>query len=101
MVVEEPSVVETIEILKGVRGAYEEHHRLKISDEALDAAAQLSARYVTERFLPDKAIDLIDESSSRVRMYKSPSAKEAKELMSQLRELRQNYALGPGRWAQR
>jgi len=93
VVVEEPSVDETIEILKGVRGAYEEHHRLKISDEALDAAAQLSSRYVTERFLPDKAIDLIDESSSRVRMYKSPSAQEAKGLMTQLRELRQNFAL--------
>jgi ATP-dependent Clp protease ATP-binding subunit ClpC len=93
VIVEEPSVEETIEILKGVRGAYEEHHRLKISDEALDAAAQLSARYVTERFLPDKAIDLIDESSSRVRMYKSPSAQEAKDLMNQLREMRQNYAL--------
>jgi ATP-dependent Clp protease ATP-binding subunit ClpC len=93
VVVEEPTVDETIEILRGVRGAYEEHHRLKISDEALDAAVQLSARYVTERFLPDKAIDLIDESSSRVRMYKSPSAQEAKELMGQLRETRQNYEL--------
>ncbi|MCC6955947.1 MAG: ATP-dependent Clp protease ATP-binding subunit, partial [Anaerolineales bacterium] len=93
VIVEEPSVDETIEILKGVRGAYEEHHRLKISDEALDAAAQLSSRYVTERFLPDKAIDLIDESSSRVRMYKSPSAQMTKELMNQLRELRQNYTL--------
>jgi ATP-dependent Clp protease ATP-binding subunit ClpC len=93
VIVDEPSVDETIEILKGVRGAYEEHHRLKISDEALDAAAHLSARYVTERFLPDKAIDLIDESSSRVRMYKSPLAKDAKDLMSQLRELRQNFAL--------
>ena len=58
-----------------MRAAYEEHHRLAISDEALEAAAHLSARYVTERFLPDKAIDLIDESSSRVRMYKSPAAK--------------------------
>ena len=93
VVVEEPSVDETIAILKGVRGAYEEHHRLKISDEALDAAAHLSSRYVTERFLPDKAIDLIDESSSRVRMYKSPGAQEAKGLMTELRELRQNYAL--------
>ncbi len=93
VIVEEPTVDETIEILKGVRGAYEEHHRLKISDEALDAAAHLSSRYVTERFLPDKAIDLIDESSSRVRMYKSPLAQEAKDLMTELRELRQNYAL--------
>lgn len=93
VIVDEPSVDETIEILKGIRSAYEEHHRLKISDEALDAAAHLSARYVTERFLPDKAIDLIDESSSRVRMYKNPLAKDAKELMGQLRELRHNFAL--------
>jgi ATP-dependent Clp protease ATP-binding subunit ClpC len=93
VIVEEPTVDETIEILRGVRSAYEEHHRLKISDEALDAAVQLSSRYVTERFLPDKAIDLIDESSSRVRMYKSPSAQEAKTLMGQLRETRQNYEL--------
>jgi len=93
VIVEEPTVDETIEILRGVRSAYEEHHRLIISDEALDAAAHLSSRYVTERFLPDKAIDLIDESSSRVRMYKSPAAKTAKEMMGQLREARQNYAL--------
>jgi ATP-dependent Clp protease ATP-binding subunit ClpC len=64
-----------------------------ISDEALDAATSLSSRYVTERFLPDKAIDLIDESASRVRMYKSPAAKQAKDLFSQLREVRQNRTL--------
>jgi ATP-dependent Clp protease ATP-binding subunit ClpC len=91
--VDEPSVEETIEILKGVRSAYEEHHHLVISDEALDAAANLSTRYVTERFLPDKAIDLIDESSSRVRMYKSPAAKQAKDLFTQLRSARQNRSL--------
>jgi ATP-dependent Clp protease ATP-binding subunit ClpC len=91
--VDEPSVEETIEILKGVRSAYEEHHHLVISDEALDAAANLSSRYVTERFLPDKAIDLIDESSSRVRMYKSPAAKHAKDLFGQLRSARQNRVL--------
>jgi ATP-dependent Clp protease ATP-binding subunit ClpC len=93
VLVEEPSEEETIQILKGVRGAYEEHHHLVISDEALVAAAHLSTRYVTERFLPDKAIDLIDESSSRVRMYKSPAAKQAKDLFTQLRELRANRAL--------
>ena len=93
IMVEEPSEEETIEILRGIRGAYEEHHRLNISDEALDAAVHLSARYVTERFLPDKAIDLIDESSSRVRMYKSDAAKTAKELMKQLREVRTNHEL--------
>jgi ATP-dependent Clp protease ATP-binding subunit ClpC len=93
IMVEEPTVDETIEILRGVRSAYEEHHRLSISDEALDAAARLSARYVSERFLPDKAIDLIDESSSRVRMYKSPAAKTSKELVDQLRQIRQNHQL--------
>jgi ATP-dependent Clp protease ATP-binding subunit ClpC len=91
--VEEPSEEETIEILKGIRSAYEEHHHLVISDEALEAAAHLSSRYVTERFLPDKAIDLIDESSSRVRMYKSPAAKEAKDLFGQLKLARQNRTL--------
>lgn len=91
--VEEPSETETIEILKGVRSAYEEHHHLVISDEALEAATHLSSRYVTERFLPDKAIDLIDESASRVRMYKSPAARQAKDLYGQLRTARQNRAL--------
>ena len=93
VLVEEPSEDETIDILKGIRSAYEEHHHLVISDEALEAATQLSSRYVTERFLPDKAIDLIDESSSRVRMYKSPAAKQSKDLFSQLREVRQNRTL--------
>ncbi|MCJ7432799.1 MAG: ATP-dependent Clp protease ATP-binding subunit, partial [Anaerolineales bacterium] len=91
--VDEPSEEETIQILKGIRGAYEEHHHLVISDEAIEAATHLSSRYVTERFLPDKAIDLIDESSSRVRMYKSPAAKHAKDLFGQLRNARQNRSL--------
>jgi ATP-dependent Clp protease ATP-binding subunit ClpC len=91
--VEEPSEEETIEILRGIRSAYEDHHHLVISDEALEAAAHLSSRYVTERFLPDKAIDLIDESSSRVRMYKSPAAKEAKDLFGRLKLARQNRTL--------
>ncbi|MHB8113946.1 MAG: ATP-dependent Clp protease ATP-binding subunit [Bellilinea sp.] len=91
--VNEPSVEETIQILHGIRSAYEEHHRLIISDEAIEAAARLSARYVTERFLPDKAIDLIDESSSRVRMYKSKAATSAKEMMTKLREVRENHQL--------
>jgi ATP-dependent Clp protease ATP-binding subunit ClpC len=93
IMVEEPNEDETLEILHGVRPAYEEHHRLSISDDALDAAVHLSSRYVTERFLPDKAIDLIDESSSRVRMYKSPTAKNAKEIMKKLREIRQQREL--------
>jgi ATP-dependent Clp protease ATP-binding subunit ClpC len=93
IVVNEPTVEETIQILRGIRSAYEEHHRLTIADDALEAAARLSARYVTERFLPDKAIDLIDEASSRVRMYKSPAARSVKEIMKELREIRQNHSL--------
>jgi ATP-dependent Clp protease ATP-binding subunit ClpC len=74
IVVNEPTIEETIQILYGIRPPYEEHHALRITDEAIDAAAHLSARYVPDRFLPDKAIDLIDESAARVRMYKSPEA---------------------------
>src|SRR5512141_1986421 len=74
IVVNEPTVDETIELLKGIRTAYDAHHRPTISDDALEAAAKLSARYVPDRFMPDKAIDLIDEAASRVRMYKSPGA---------------------------
>ena len=71
IIVEEPSVEETIEILKGVKERYEEHHKLTITDEALKAAAELAARYVSDRFLPDKAIDLVDEASIRVRIRRS------------------------------
>ncbi len=74
VMVEEPTIEETIEILKGVRSRYEAHHNLEISDEALHAAAHLAARYVTDRFMPDKAIDLIDEAGARVRLYKIPFA---------------------------
>ena len=88
IVVEEPSNEEALEILRGVRKNYEEHHRLVISDESLQAAVNLSSRYITDRFLPDKAIDLIDETSSRVRMYKSDTAKVSKQLMTELREAR-------------
>ncbi len=93
IVVDEPTVEETIEILKGIRKMYEEHHHLVISDEALDAAANLSSRYVSDRFLPDKAIDLIDESASRVRMYKSGASTSAKEIYKQLKQVRSNRAL--------
>ncbi|HPA32723.1 MAG: ATP-dependent Clp protease ATP-binding subunit [Chloroflexi bacterium] len=93
ILVEEPTIEQTIEILRGIRKAYEDHHQLIISDAAIDAAVRLSARYVTERFLPDKAIDLIDESSSRVRMYKSPAARSSKEIMTQIRETRQQHRL--------
>lgn len=91
IIVNEPTIEETIAILKGIRKAYEEHHRLSISDEALESAAHLSARYVTERFLPDKAIDLVDEASSRVRMYKSSAAQTVKDLMREMKALRQSH----------
>ncbi len=93
VMVDEPSVEETVEILKGVRPVYEEHHHLSISDEALESAARLSARYVSDRFLPDKAIDLVDEAASRVRMYKSPTARQSRSLIDELRRLRENLAL--------
>ncbi len=88
IIVSEPTIEETIEILYGVRSAYEDHHRLTIEDDALESAAKLTDRYVSDRFLPDKAIDLIDESASRVRMYKSPAAVNAKEIITELRDLR-------------
>ena len=86
--VNEPSTEETVEILKGIRGAYEEHHKLKISDDAIKAAAELSARYVADRFLPDKAIDLIDEASARVRIRRHstpPSVRDATKGLEALR----------------
>jgi ATP-dependent Clp protease ATP-binding subunit ClpC len=92
VMVDEPTIEETISILRGVKGPYEEHHKLKIQDEALEAAAHLSARYVTERFLPDKAIDLIDETASRVRMYKSPEAASLREMTSELKEIKDAHA---------
>ncbi len=85
VLVEEPTIEETVEILKGVRKAYETHHQLQIGDDALDAAARLSARYVPDRFLPDKAIDLMDEASSRVRMYKAPHAMTLRETFRELK----------------
>jgi len=91
--VDEPTIEETIDILRGVRAPYENHHKLVITDEALEAATHLASRYVTDRFLPDKAIDLIDEAGSRVRMYKSPVARSLQETLLQLRESREAHAL--------
>ncbi len=87
--VEEPSVDETIEILRGVKSRYEEHHQLEITDDALKAAANLAARYIADRFLPDKAIDLIDEAASRVRINYSTaplSVQEATKLLDSVRK---------------
>ncbi|MDD2509557.1 MAG: ATP-dependent Clp protease ATP-binding subunit [Syntrophomonas sp.] len=87
ILVEEPSIEESIEILRGLRDRYEAHHGVKISDEAIAAATRLSARYISDRFLPDKAIDLIDEASSRVRLANYIIPEELKKKESQLEDL--------------
>jgi len=87
--VPEPSVDETIQILRGLRNRYERHHMLRISDGALVAAAKLGAQFIADRFLPDKAIDLIDEASARVRLSGCGLPKAAKDLDKELRELLQ------------
>ncbi|MBX5465338.1 MAG: ATP-dependent Clp protease ATP-binding subunit [Clostridia bacterium] len=87
VMVEEPSVEETIAILKGLRDRYEAHHRVVITDDAITAAAQLSDRYVSDRFLPDKAIDLIDEAASRVRLRAFVEPPELKEMEERLGEI--------------
>ena len=87
--VEEPSVDETVEILRGVKEKYEEHHQLEITDAAIQSAASLASRFIADRFLPDKAIDLIDEASSRVRIHHSTtplSVKEASQLLDSVRK---------------
>ncbi|BEV36433.1 ATP-dependent Clp protease ATP-binding subunit [Synechococcus sp. M16CYN] len=86
----EPSIDDTIEILRGLRERYEQHHRLKITDEALVAAATLGDRYISDRFLPDKAIDLIDEAGSRVRLLNSKLPPEAKEVDQELRTVQKD-----------
>ncbi|MEL6321653.1 MAG: ATP-dependent Clp protease ATP-binding subunit, partial [Cyanobacteria bacterium J06626_14] len=92
VMVDEPNVEQTIQILIGVRGRYEQHHRLTISDAALEAAAKLSDRYISDRHLPDKAIDLIDEAGSRVRLQ-HPQQVRSKELKQQLRHISKEKAI--------
>lgn len=98
--VDEPTPEESVQILHGIKAAYEQHHNLYITSEAIEAAVNLSTRYVTDRFLPDKAIDLIDESASRVRMYRVPQAADIREAYDQLRELRDDrtQAVEDGRY---
>ena len=86
--VEEPSVDETVDILRGVKEKYEEHHNLEISDEALRSAASLASRFIADRFLPDKAIDLIDEAASRVRINFSTAPLSVKEVSRMLESVR-------------
>ncbi|WP_176718877.1 ATP-dependent Clp protease ATP-binding subunit [Caloranaerobacter ferrireducens] len=89
IIVEEPTIENTIKILEGLRDKYEAHHRVKITDEAIKAAAELSSRYITDRFLPDKAIDLIDEAASRVRLQSITAPPDLNELEKKLEELYQ------------
>jgi len=86
--ISEPSIEETIKILLGLRDKYEAHHKIKITDQALEAAAHLSARYVSGRFLPDKAIDLVDEAASRVKLQNTISPPDIKEMEDQLNRIR-------------
>ncbi len=88
VVVDPPSVDDTIQILKGLRDKYEAHHRVKILDEALEAAAKLSDRYISGRFLPDKAIDIIDEAASRARLSVTTMPKDLKKAESEIESLR-------------
>ncbi|AAD36462.1 Clp protease ClpX [Thermotoga maritima MSB8] len=87
VMVEEPTVEQTIEILKGLRKVFEEHHHVKITDDALEAAAKLSARYITNRFLPDKAVDLIDEAAAYVRLESSYPSEELLKLEEEIKNL--------------
>ena len=91
IIVSQPTVLETVEILEGLRPSYEKHHQVKISDEAINASASLSNRYINDRFLPDKAIDLIDEASAQVRLgaVKEPqNLKQVEEEIMKLKEAR-------------
>ncbi|HBU00953.1 MAG: ATPase AAA-2 domain protein, partial [Thermotoga petrophila] len=87
VIVEEPTVEQTIEILKGLRKVFEEHHHVKITDDALETAAKLSARYITNRFLPDKAVDLIDEAAAYVRLESSYPSEELLKLEEEIKNL--------------
>ena len=88
----EPSEEEAVEILKGLRDRYEAHHKVKITDEAIDAAVKLSSRYIADRYLPDKAIDLIDEAASRVRLRAYTAPDDLQEQEKKLKELEQEKA---------
>ena len=84
VMVEEPTIEETVDILMGIRSRYEDHHKVSITDDAVKASSELSARYITDRFLPDKAIDLMDEAASRVRLRYSTVPAEVKEAQKEL-----------------
>jgi len=87
VIIEEPTIDETLQILKGIKGRYEAHHKLKITDEALDAATKLSQRYIKNRFLPDKAIDVLDEAASRVRLRSTTEPAELRLKKDSIKKL--------------
>jgi len=91
--VAEPTIEETIEILQGIKFPYQDHHNVEITDDAIETAANLSARYIPDRFLPDKAIDLIDEAAARLRMYKSPEAASVRRIMDELEDVNEDIEL--------
>ncbi len=93
IMVDEPSIEETIEILQGIKVPYQEHHNVEITNDAIESAANLSARYVPDRFLPDKAIDLIDEAAARLRMYKSPEAAQVRNLEMELESIEEDIEI--------
>ena len=95
--VDEPSQKDTVEIIKGLRPKYEEHHGIVISDEAIEAAVKLSSRYITDRFLPDKAIDLIDEAAARVRIVEGSVSAELREAMTEALILEEERAMHASR----
>ena len=88
VLIEEPTKEDTIEILKGLRDKYEAHHKVKITDESIKAAVELSVRYITDRFLPDKAIDLIDEAASKVRLKENTPPKDIKDLEDKINSIK-------------
>ncbi len=100
VLVEEPTVEQTVEMLKGLRKVFEEHHKVKITDEAIEAAAKLSARYITNRFLPDKAVDLVDEAAAYVKLEASYPSEEILKLEERMRDLeeRMNEAVIKGEY---
>ncbi len=99
VMVREPTQQETVDILRGVRSRYEEHHEVAISDEAILAAAELSSRYITDRALPDKAIDLVDEAGSRVKLRRSTAPPQVRQLARQVQKVRTDKELAVSQMA--
>ena len=93
VLIEEPTKEDTIEILKGLRDKYEAHHKVKITDESIKAAVDLSVRYITDRFLPDKAIDLIDEAASKVRLKENTPTKDIKDLEEKINNIKKSNVI--------